>query len=330
MRFRLELPKGSLNDPTRTDTNQVLVDAFLGPIGYTPKDEDENRMQLTAVSEAKLFLGRPQSMARHLADQHIDAAVCGDDWISNCTISSSNSSIKKVGDIGYGNTRLVLAVKKAYGVGNLDDFLSLRIEEKKPIKCYTELVHLVRYAFINNATYRNKFGQQSPAFEFHGSNIKGNDLVKVVYSDGHTEAEMRKGADIVADITETGATLKKYDLVEIQEIARSSVGLYTGPSCTGYRKQLAHDLYQAMHNVIEGRTRIHAFFNIPENKVYDATDFLVEKGWCSANPTIVRDDDMARIDTVVPKDAYFNMERALRSKFGASGFIPKPISNFGK
>ena len=329
MSVRIELPKGSLNDPERTDTNQVLEDALLGPKGYKPKQEDENRIRLTAFPEAKLFLGRPQAMGSHLEEKVTDVAVCGRDWIENYKINNPNSRIKEIGDIGYGDTRLVFAIKEKFGVNNISDFLTMQIEEGKPIKCPTELVHLARHAFVNNEVYRTNFGDELPIYEFHGEKSPGNDFVTVKYSDGHTEAEMRKGADIVADITDTGATIKKYKLVEIDQIAKSSVGVYIGPACTDEKEEFAQNLYRAMHNVIRGRKRIHVFFNISTKSLNDATDFLVYKGWCSKNPTIVKDGDMSRIDTVILKDEYQRMEAAMIKRFNASAFLPKKLRYFG-
>ena len=86
---------------------------------------------------------------------------------------------------------------------------------------------------MENEVYREIYGDAVPFVQVRGLTDGDNERVQVINSDGATEVYIAKGADLIVDNTQTGSSLKKAGLKELETILHSSAGLYAGVSCTG-------------------------------------------------------------------------------------------------
>lgn len=95
---------------------------------------------------------------------------------------------------------------------------------------------------MENEVYQELYGDSVPFVQVRGLTDGDNKKVQVINSDGATEVYIAKGADLIVDNTQTGSSLKKAGLKEIETIVHSSAGLYAGVACTVEKMEKANDL----------------------------------------------------------------------------------------
>src|SRR3989338_5247334 len=215
--IKLGLPKGSLNTKGRGDTQQVLVDAGYDVQGYEPGNESDKALKVVNDPEIFAYLTRPQSAPVELSLRFLDAAIIGEDWVREESIGNNKRRIRKIGDLDYGQTRLVIAVPNEKTYDSLSDFFKALKGRKKPILCFTEYVNQTRQKFMENEEYQRRFGNKRPIVRVRGLVDGDNGLVQIISSDGVTEGYIAKGADIVVDTTQSGTRLREYGLRELEQ-----------------------------------------------------------------------------------------------------------------
>ena len=241
-KINLGLPKGSLNDLRRGNTKKILVAAGYTIAGYEPGIESDSKLAILTDPEIAPFLIRPQSAPVELRLGLIDIAIVGEDWVQEDAASGGERDIRRIGNLGYGSVRLVLAIPDNAPYTSLSDFFDTQKGRKTPIFCFTEYVQLTRKKFMENEGYQKIFGSKKPVVQVRGLNDGENSLVQIINSDGLTEGYIRKGADIISDITVSGNTIRDYGLRELETIMKSRAGLYAGPSCTGWKQKKAIEI----------------------------------------------------------------------------------------
>ncbi len=117
----LGLPKGSLNNINRGNTYQLFVDAGYEVKGYEPGKE-ENEINIVNDPEIKAFLTRPQSAPVELNREILDLAIIGEDWVREESVNTEGEPIRKIGDLNYGQTRLIVAIPTEDPYDTLDRF----------------------------------------------------------------------------------------------------------------------------------------------------------------------------------------------------------------
>lgn len=241
-KIRLGLPKGSLNNLSRGNTKKILVAAGYTIAGYEPGIESDNKLDILNDSHIAPFLTRPQSAPLELRLGLIDIAIIGDDWVQEDAASGGERDIRRIGNLGYGAARLVFALPADCPYESLSEFFEAQEGRTTPILCFTEYVQLTRKKLMCNPAYKKKFGNKKPVVKVRGLTDGENGLVQIINSDGITEGYIRKGADIISDITVSGDTLRAYGLRELETIMESRAGLYAGPSCTGWKEKKAIEI----------------------------------------------------------------------------------------
>ena len=120
VKITIGLPKGSLNNVNRGNTHQLFVDAGYEVRGYDPGNESYE-IDILNDEEISAFLTRPQSTPVELNRGMVDIAIVGEDWVLEESVLSEND-IVKIGDLNYGQTRLIVAVPKESPYNDLSDF----------------------------------------------------------------------------------------------------------------------------------------------------------------------------------------------------------------
>lgn len=324
----LGLPKGSLNNVNRGNTYQLFVDAGYEVKGYEPGKED-NEINIANDPEIKAFLTRPQSAPVELNRQILDIAIVGEDWVREESVESRNSLITKIGDLDYGQTRLIVAIPSEDPYESLTDFFISNKDRKTPILCFTEYPNLTRQHFMNNEGYKKIFGESKPLVQIRGLQNGDNKQVQVINSDGATEVYIAKGADLVVDNTQTGSSLKKAGLRILETIMESSAGLYAGPNCSGKKAKKAKMIFEQLFGATEARKYFDVKFNISNETVEEVKEFLMSEGFCSDEPTVVGGSNFSQVNVLIPKTRFPAMLKAIKS-YGASAIVRENVKQYVK
>ncbi len=321
----LGLPKGSLNNVKRGNTYQLFIDAGYEVQGYEPGDESYE-IEILNDDEIKAYLTRPQSSPVELNRGMVDISIVGEDWVKEESVLSEND-IVKIGDLNYGETRLVVAVPKDSPYDNLTDFFRANKDRDTPILCFTEYPNLTRQFFMENEAYNEIYGDSVPYCQVRGLRDGDNEKVQVINSDGATEVYIAKGADLIVDNTQTGSSLRKAGLKELETILHSSAGLYAGVSCKGEKMEKAQKIYQQLLGAITARKYFDVKFNISNDSLDDVCNYLIDNKFCSNEPTVNKGSSFSQVNVMIPKNHFPEMLEGIKS-FGASSVIRSGVKQY--
>lgn len=324
----LGLPKGSLNNVNRGNTYQLFVDAGYEVKGYEPGKE-ENEINISNDPEIKAFLTRPQSAPVELNRGILDIAIVGEDWVREESVNVEGELIRKVGDLNYGQTRLIVALPNEDPYESLTDFFRKNKDRKTPILCFTEYPNLTRQHFMENEGYKEVFGESKPLVQIRGLSDGDNEKVQIINSDGATEVYIAKGADLIVDNTQTGSSLKKAGLKILETIMESSAGLYAGPNCKGKKEQKAKMIFEQLFGATTAREYFDVKFNISNETVNEVKGLLMSRGYCSDEPTVVKGANFSQVNVLIPKTKFPAMLRGIKS-YGASAIVRENVKQYVK
>lgn len=181
-KLKLGLPAGSLQNTTLEIFKKAGYNIQIGERSYYPYIDDE---------EVECVLMRAQEIPKYVEDQVLDVGLTGKDWITE-----TDADVKELADLNYSKrglrpVRLVLAVPQDSPLKRAEDLEGKRIA--------TELVQTTR-------RYLEDKG------------IKAS----VTFSWGATEVKPPLLADAIAELTETGRSLKANQLRVIETILVST------------------------------------------------------------------------------------------------------------
>ena len=314
----LGLPKGSLNNVKRGNTYQLFVDAGYEVKGYEPGDESYE-IEILNDDDIVSFITRPQSTPVELNRGMIDIAIVGEDWIKEESVLRKTNNIK-IGDLDYGKTRLIVALPNDSPYDNLSDFFRANRDRKTPILCFTEYPNLTRKFFMENEAYQEIYGDAVPFVQVRGLTDGYNEMVQVINSDGATEVYIAKGADLIVDNTQTGSSLRKAGLKEIETILHSSAGLYASEKCSEEKLNKANMIYEQLLGAITAKKYFDVKFNIANSKIDEVSNYLVENKLCADEPTITPGSDFSQINVLIPKSKFPEMVDVIKG-FNATSII---------
>ncbi len=180
--LKLGMPKGSLQESTIELFKKAGIRVRSTDRSYFPSCDD---------AELEIMLVRSQEMATYVEDGLFDAGLTGKDWIVE-----SGASVKEVCELiyaksGFRPVRWVLAVPESSPIKSVKQLKGKRIA--------TEVVNVVRKYLAKNKV-----------------------KAKVEFSWGATEAKAGILVDAIAELTETGSSLRANKLRIVDEILTSS------------------------------------------------------------------------------------------------------------
>ena len=314
----LGLPKGSLNNVKRGNTYQLFVDAGYEVKGYEPGDESYE-IDILNDEDIVAFITRPQSTPVELNRGMVDIAIVGEDWVKEESVLRQTNTVK-IGDLDYGKTRLIVAVPKEAPYDNLSDFFRANKDRKTPILCFTEYPNLTRKFIMENEVYQELYGDAVPFVQVRGLTDGDNEMVQVINSDGATEVYIAKGADFIVDNTQTGSSLRKAGLKEIETILHSSAGLYASEKCSEEKLAKAQMIYEQLLGAITAKKYFDVKFNIANTKIEEVSNYLIDNKLCADEPTITPGSDFSQINVLIPKAKFPEMVDAIKG-FEATSII---------
>lgn len=181
-KLKLGLPAGSLQNTTMDIFKKAGYNIHIGERSYYPYIDDD---------EIECVLMRAQEIPKYVEDQVLDVGLTGKDWINE-----TQADVKELTDLNYSKrglrpVRLVLAVPDNSAIKKVEDLEGKRVA--------TELVESTRRFLAEKG-------------------VKAS----VSFSWGATEVKPPLLADAIAELTETGRSLKANQLRVIETILVST------------------------------------------------------------------------------------------------------------
>jgi len=259
----IALPKGSLQEQTL----QLFAEADLAvrrvAREYTVTIDDER------ISKVKIL--RPQEIPKYVEEGYFDVGISGLDCITE-----AGADVVEVAEMPYAKT----------GTGVMQ--MVVAVPEDSPVREAKEIKpgSRVTTEFPNIA--RNYFKELGIP-------------VEVFYSYGATEAKVPDLMDVVVDLTETGATLRRNHLKIVGTIMESTTRLIANKRSwedAGKRRAI-EEIRTLLLGVIDARGRVLLSMNVAKDKLAAVVSVLP----AMKRPTVapLYNTDYLEVTTVVDK-----------------------------
>ena len=285
MKLRLGLPKGSLQEATFQLFKQAGFDLTVRSRSYFPMVNDP---------ELEVVLMRAQEIPRYVNEGVLDAGLSGLDWIME-----NEADVVEVADLVYAkNTsnpiRLVIAVANDSDIVSVSDLNGKRIA--------TELVRVTRKYLEENGV-----------------------AAHVEYSYGATEVKVPHLVDAIADITETGSSLKANNLRVIATILESTTRLHANKVSwqDPWKREKLQNLAVLLQGALRARSKVGLKMNVPGDKLEAILDVLP----AMKQPTISQlvHSDWVAVEVVLEDKQVRDLIPALK-RVGAQDIIEYPLT----
>ena len=237
MRFKLGLPKGSLQESTVQLFQQAGFQLAVTERSYFPTIDDE---------ELEVVLLRAQEMSRYVEAGALDGGITGNDWIME-----NGSDVVKVVELPYSKrslepVRWVLAVPV--------DSKILRPKDLERKRLATELVNLTR-SYLKS----------------HKVNAS------VEFSWGATEAKVGTGlVDAIVELTETGSSLRANKLRIVDTICTSTTQLIAGKAAwkDSWKRKKLESIATLLKGAIVARGKVGLKMNVSKKSLKQVLQIL--------------------------------------------------------
>ncbi len=285
MKLRLGLPKGSLQEATFQLFKQAGYELTVRSRSYFPSVNDP---------ELEVILMRAQEIPRYVYEGVLDAGISGLDWIMENEVD-----VVEVADLVYAKStsnpiRLVIAVANESDIQSVYDLNGKRIA--------TELVRVTK-------KYLRQHGVEA----------------SVEYSYGATEVKVPHLVDAIADITETGSSLKANNLRVIATILESTTKLHANKKAWNdpWKREKLQNLSVLLQGALRARSRVGLKMNVPRVKLNDILEILP----AMKHPTISQlvHSEWVAVETILEEKQVRDLIPALK-KAGAQDIIEYPLN----
>lgn len=285
MKLRLGLPKGSLQEATFQLFKQAGFNLTVRTRSYFPAVNDP---------ELEVVLMRAQEIPRYVNEGVLDAGLSGLDWILE-----NEADVVEVADLVYAkNTsnpiRLVIAVSNNSDINTVADLNGKRIA--------TELVGVTQ-------KYLREHGVEA----------------SVEYSYGATEVKVPHLVDAIADITETGSSIKANNLRIIATILESTTKLHANKESweDPWKKEKLQNLAVLLQGALRARSKVGLKMNVPGEKMEAILDLLP----AMKQPTVSKliNSDWLAVEVILDDRQVRDLIPALK-RAGAHDIIEYPLT----
>lgn len=283
--LKIALPAGSLKDLTLQLFKKAGFKISVPDRSYVPAIDD---------SELECMLIRAQEIPRYVAQGKFDLGLTGQDWIEETQVTVTEISELNYSKRGFNPVKLVIAVPANSSVKTIADL------EGKTIA--TELV-TVTNAFLK----------------------KNGVTAQVEYSWGATEAKTPYLADAIAELSESGDSLKANNLRVIAEIMQSTTRVIANTESVkdSWKKNKMAIVATLLKSALDAEGMVGLKLNIPKKQLKTITQIipglrkptiaqLSDTNWCSVEVIVPE----STVKTVIPK----------LIEYGAEGIVEYPLN----
>lgn len=285
MKLRLGLPKGSLQEATFNLFKQAGFEINVRSRSYFPAVNDP---------ELEIILMRAQEIPRYVAEGVLDAGISGLDWILE-----NEADVVEVADMVYAKStsnpiRLVIAVAKDSDIIEVSDLKGKRIA--------TELVKVTQKYLRDNGV-----------------------TASVEFSYGATEVKVPDLVDAIADITETGSSIKANNLRILATILESTTKLHANKNSweEPWKREKLQNLAVLLQGALRARSKVGLKMNVPGEMLDAILDVLPSM----KHPTISQlvHSDWVAVEVILEEKQVRDLIPALK-KAGAQDIIEYPLT----
>jgi ATP phosphoribosyltransferase len=286
MKLKLGLPKGSLQKSTLKMFRKAGFAISLSERSYFPSIDDD---------EIEPILLRAQEMSHYVEEGVLDCGITGRDWVME-----NSSDVIKVADLVYAKqgltpVRWVLAVPDNSPIEKLSDLQGKRIA--------TELVNVTKDYLKKNR-------------------VKAD----VEFSWGATEVKVgAQLVDAVAELTETGRSLKANRLREIATVCESTTELIANKKAwrSTWKRQKMENITLLLRGAILAEEKVGLKMNVSKFNLKNVLSLLP----AMRRPTIsnLSQTGWFAVETVIDEKTVRTLMPKLK-KAGAEGIIEYPLN----
>jgi len=268
--------------------------AILEKAGLGLKDVSNRKLfSNTHNPDISVMFARAADIPEFVADGIVDMGITGLDLIKE-----SNSNVEILTDLKFGQTSLVLASPEDSDINSLDDIKS-------------EIVVATEFPNLTDSYLKS-----------HGINAK------IVELTGSTEIAPFIGiADIIADLTSTGTTLKMNHLKIIDNILDSSIKLITNKNeyfNNFEKKNIIDNVNISIKGVIDAERKKLLMMNVSKNNLQIIKDLMPSMTGPTVSEVLSDREDTVAVQAVVDEEEVFDLVNNLKNA-GARDILVVPI-----
>ena len=283
--LNLGIPSGSLQDACADLFKRAGYRIVFPKRSYYPQIDDP---------EIDCLLVRAQEMARYVEQGVLDAGITGHDWVLETGADVAEAAQFVFSKVSRRPSRWVLCVPNDSEVRTAADLQGKRIA--------TEVVNLTeKYLAKHNVT------------------------AKIEFSWGSTEVKPPRLADAIAEITETGSSLRANNLRIVDEVLVSTPRLIVnhGALADPWKKTKLDNIALMLRSCLAAEDRVGLMMNVCQSDLEAVTAILP----ALRKPTIshLTDSDWVAISTIIEEQAVRTIVPALKQA-GATGIVEFPIN----
>lgn len=285
MKLRLGLPKGSLQEKTFQLFKKAGYHIAVNSRSYYPSVNDP---------ELEILLMRAQEIPRYVHQGVLDAGLSGLDWILE-----NEADVIEVTDLVYSKqsarpVRLVLAVANDSNIQTVQDLQGKRIA--------AELVNVTRRYLAQHGVTAN-----------------------VEYSYGATEVKVPNLVDAIADLTETGSSLRANSLRIIATILESNTKLHANRAAwaDAWKREKLQNLAVLLTGALRAEAMVGLKMNVPGDRLDEVRSVLP----AMKHPTVSQlfNSDWVAIETILNEQQVRDLIPVLK-RAGAQDIIEYPLN----
>ena len=284
-KLKLGLPAGSLQESTMEIFRKAGYNISIGERSYYPHIDDE---------EIECVLIRAQEIPKYVAEQVLDVGLTGKDWIVETGVQVEEVAELAFSKRGLRPVRLVLAVPRDSEINAVADLEGKRVA--------TELVETTR-RFLES---------------------KGVSAT-VLFSWGATEVKPPLLADAIAELTETGRSLKANNLREIETILLSTPRVIMNPASTRdpWKKKKVDHMVTLLKGALLAEQKVMLKMNIH----HDNLERIIAILPALRKPTVstLSEENWVAVESVVEEKTVRRLICELKEA-GAEGIVEFPLN----
>lgn len=265
--------------------------AILEKAGLGLKDASNRKLfSSTHNSAISVMFARAADIPKFVADGVADMGITGLDLIKE-----NQSNVKILVDLGFGQTSLVLASPEDSAIESVDDL-------KSEMTVATEFPNLTN-------SYLKSYGIEA----------------KIVELTGSTEIAPFIGvADLIADLTSTGTTLKMNHLKIVDTILNSSIKLIANENSYNEKKNLIETVKVSIKGVIDAERKKLLMMNLSLQDLDKVKNLMPSMTGPTVSEVLSGNEDTVAIQAVVDEEEVFDLVNKLKNA-GARDILVVPI-----
>lgn len=298
-KVKFAIPNGSLAKATF----EILERA-----GY--KISGQKRTYRPAINDPKIELKilRPQEIPGFVSEGLQDVGITGLDWIHE-----THADVKILQNLGYGKTRIIVAIpKQLHKINTLSSLMETLWTDGKDVRISTEYLNIATEYVKKNPSYKRLFANLEPLVVTPWWRRGENSRASIFLSFGATEAKPPENADVIIDVIETGSTIEQNNLKLIETIMESTAVFIANKKSLNklQKKEKIYDILTLLKGVVDGATRLHIFVNVKKENLQK----LLKELPALKNPTIapLSATDWYSVNTVIEKHLFIDILPTIR------------------